>query len=146
MSQFTVGYTQGVFDMFHIGHLNLLNNAKRYCDYLVVGVNSDELVQKYKKKRPVVEENSRREIVANIKVVDEAIIVDTLDKDEIYEKMHFDMIFVGDDWKGNERWQKTEASLGTKGVRVIFLPYTQSVSSTMLRTEIGRKISDNKEA
>lgn len=87
MKKYKIGYTQGVYDMFHIGHLNLLNNAKKYCDYLIVGINSDELVEKYKNKIPVISENERQIIVNNIKSVDQAIVVDTLDKEEILKKL-----------------------------------------------------------
>ena len=130
-----IGYTQGVFDMFHIGHLNLINNAKARCDYLIVGVNSDELVASYKNKVPVVGQDYRKMIVENIKAVDEAHIVDTLDKLEILKQISFDTIFIGDDWKGSQRWSATQESLKAHGVEVVFLPYTQNISSTMLRTQ-----------
>ena len=133
MKKYKVGYTQGVYDMFHIGHLNLLNNAKQYCDYLIVGVNSDELVEHYKHKTPVIHEEERRIIVANIKAVDECRIVDTLDKVENYKELHFDAVFIGDDWKGNARWAKTEEELRPYGVDVVYLPHTEGVCSTELR-------------
>ena len=134
MKKYKVGYTQGVYDMFHIGHLNLINNAKQYCEYLIVGVNSDALVESYKHKTPVVHEKERQIIVANIKAVDECVIADTLDKEEALEKYHFDAIFIGDDWKGNPRWEKTKVDLGRKGVDVVSLPHTAGISSTGLRT------------
>lgn len=96
-----IGYTQGTYDMFHIGHLNLIKNAKRRCDYLIVGVNTDELVESYKNKRPIVPLEERAEIVRSIKYVDEVIITNTLDKKEIWDKIRFDEIYIGDDWKGN---------------------------------------------
>lgn len=130
---YRVGYTQGVYDMFHIGHLNLINHAKEYCDYLIVGVNSDELVQSYKHKTPVINQEERRTIVANIKAVDECIIATTLDKEEAWKKLHFDAIFIGDDWKGNPRWEQTKVDLGKIGVDVVFLPHTDGVTSTILR-------------
>ena len=135
-----IGYTQGVFDMFHIGHLNLLNNAKMRCDYLIVGVNSDGLVQSYKNKTPVVDEQTRKTIVENIKAVDQACVVDTLDKVEIRKKVPFDVIFIGDDWKGSPRWRKTQERLKEYGVEVVFLPYTQNISSTILRTQKDEKV------
>lgn len=95
-----IGYTQGTYDMFHIGHLNLIKNAKRRCDYLIVGVNTDELVESYKNKRPIVPLEERAEIVRSIKYVDEVIITNTLDKKEIWDKIRFDEIYIGDDWKG----------------------------------------------
>ena len=137
-----IGYTQGVFDMFHIGHLNLLNNAKARCDYLVVGVNSDGLVQSYKNKTPVVDELTRKTIVENIKAVDEACVVDTLDKVEIRKQIPFDVIFIGDDWKGSARWSKTQERLKEYGVEVVFLPYTQNISSTILRTQKEEKVEE----
>lgn len=127
------GYTQGVFDMFHIGHLNLLNRAKAQCDYLIVGVNSDRLVEEYKNRTPVISEDSREEIVENIKAVDEAHIVNTLDKLVVLEEYPFDAVFIGSDWKGTERWNRTERDLKEKGIDVVYLPYTKEVSSSKLR-------------
>lgn len=131
-----IGYTQGTFDMFHIGHLNLIKNAKRHCDYLVVGVNADELVETYKHKRPIVPINERAEIVRAIKYVDEVIVTHTLDKTEIWEKVRFDEIYIGDDWKGNERWERTEKEMADLGAKLVFLPYTKDTSSTMLREKL----------
>ncbi len=119
--------------MFHIGHLNLLNHAKEHCDYLIVGVNSDELVEQYKHKKPVICEAERAEIVRNIKAVDEVVIADTLDKEVALRKYHFDAIFIGDDWKGNPRWEKTGEDLKKHGVDLVFLPHTEGISSTELR-------------
>ena len=133
MKEYKVGYTQGVFDMFHIGHLNLINNAKKQCDYLIVGVNSDHLVEDYKNRSPVIKENDRAEIVRNLKAVDECIIVNTLDKMAIYEKIRFDAVFIGSDWKGNERWIQTEHDLARVNADVVYLDYTLNVSSTCLR-------------
>lgn len=137
-----IGYTQGCFDMFHVGHLNLLNNAKAQCDYLIVGVNSDALMESYKQKAPVIREEYRKLIVENIKAVDEAHIVDTLDKLEILKDIPFDAIFIGDDWKGTQRWTETKESLNARGVEVVFLPYTKNVSSTQLRTQKDDKVDD----
>lgn len=133
MKHYKIGYTQGVYDMFHIGHLNLLNNVKQYCDYLIVGVNSDDLVKTYKNKKPVICEESRRSIIESIKVVDEAIITETLDKYEMLERLNFDAIFIGDDWKGSKRWNETEKVLSKYGVDVVYIPYTKDISSTLLR-------------
>ena len=139
---YKVGYTQGVYDMFHIGHLNLLNHAKEHCDYLIVGVNSDALVQEYKNKTTVIPEDERAAIVANIKAVDECVIANTLDKVEALNKLHFDAIFIGDDWKGNARWEQTRVDLAKYGVDVVFLPHTEGVSSTMLRPESDKKVGE----
>jgi cytidyltransferase-like protein len=133
MKKYKVGYTQGVYDMFHIGHLNLLNNARDLCEHLIVGVNSDELVTQYKHKLPVIPEEERRLIVANIKAVDACEIVDTLDKVENYKRFHYDAVFIGDDWKGNARWTQTEKDLAPYGVDVVYLPHTKGVCSTDLR-------------
>ncbi len=137
-----IGYTQGVFDMFHVGHLNLLNNARAQCQHLIVGVNSDDLVASYKNKVPVVCQEYRKAIVENIKAVDEAYIVDTLDKVAVLKQIPFDAIFIGDDWKGNDRWTKTREQLNALGVEVIFLPYTQNISSTLLRQQKEKKVEE----
>lgn len=133
MKKYKVGYTQGVFDMLHIGHINLLNNAKKQCDKLIVGVNSDNLVKQYKDCIPFVSEQERKDVVSNIKAVDECFIVDTLDKSEVYRHNKFDVIFIGDDWKNNPRWVKTEKVMGKYGVDIVYLPYTKGISSTLLR-------------
>lgn len=142
MKKYKVGYTQGVYDMFHIGHLNLLNHAKEYCDFLIVGVNSDELVQHYKNKKTVICEEERKEIVSNIKAVDKCIIADTLDKMEIWKNNHFDAVFIGDDWKGTERWSATEKQLASINVDVVYLPHTDGVSSTILKPEKEKAIEE----
>lgn len=132
--KFKIGYTQGVYDMFHIGHLNILNRAKEQCEYLIVGVNSDRLVEEYKHKRTVIKQCDRATIVENIKAVDKCVIVDTLDKVKILQEYHFEAIFIGDDWQGNPRWVNTKEELRALGVDVVFLPYTEGVSSSALRT------------
>lgn len=140
--RYKIGYTQGVYDMFHIGHLNLINHAKEYCDYLIVGVNSDALVESYKHKVPVISQAERREIVANIRAVDECVIAETLDKTETWKRLHYDAVFIGDDWKGNPRWEQTKKDLAAYGVDVIFLPHTDGVTSTMLRSEKEKKVEE----
>lgn len=144
MKHYKKGYTQGVYDMFHIGHLNLINNAKKYCDYLIVAVNGDELVEKYKCKKPVIPQEERRYIVENIKAVDEAVIADTLDKVVQLKKHGFDVIFIGDDWKGNPRWEETKTELAKYGVDVVFLPHTDGVCSTDLRLVKDDKVDEIK--
>ena len=133
MKKYKIGYTQGVYDMFHIGHLNLLNHAKEQCEYLIVGVNSDSLVEEYKHKKTVIPEHDRAEIVRNIRSVDECIIIDTLDKIKTWNSIHFDAIFIGDDWFGNPRWMRTKEELSKYGVDVVFLPHTSGISSTELK-------------
>lgn len=142
MKKYKIGYTQGVYDMFHIGHLNIINKAKEQCDCLVVGVNSDELVQSYKHKETVIKEYERSEIVRNLKAVDKCIIVNTLDKLELLKEIKFDAIFIGDDWYGNPRWMQTKEELAKLGVDVVFLPHTDGVSSTMLRPQVDNKVKD----
>ena len=133
--KYKIGYTQGTFDMFHVGHLNLLRHAKEYCDILIVGVNADALVQEYKNKTPIINENDRAEILQAIRYVDNVVICHTLKKTDMHKWLHFDAIFIGDDWKGNERWMQTEKDLSLVGADVVYLKYTEGVSSTMLRTK-----------
>lgn len=142
MKKYKKGYTQGVYDMFHIGHLNIINHAKAHCEYLIVAVNSDELVLSYKHKKPVIPEEQRRYIVENIKAVDEAVIAPTLDKVVQLKKYGFDAVFIGDDWKGNERWLETERLLKEFDVDVVYLPHTDGISSTELRTVCDGKIGE----
>lgn len=143
MKKYKIGYTQGVYDMFHIGHLNLLNHAKEYCDILIVGVNSDALVQSYKHKTPVISQEERRIIIENIKAVDRCIIAETLDKTAVWNEIHFDAIFIGDDWKGNPRWEQTRKELAVLGADVVFLPHTEGISSTLLRPEVEKSVSES---
>ncbi len=145
MKKYKIGYTQGTFDLFHIGHLNLINNAKMLCDYLIVGVNDDKLVMNYKNKIPNVKVQDRAKIVNSIKGVDEVNITNTLDKTEIHDMIKFDAIFIGDDWKGNERWLKTEEELKLIGADVIYLPHTDGISTTDLIKKIkGDNYEKNK--
>ena len=136
MKKYKIGYTQGVYDLFHIGHLNLLNKAKEQCDYLIVGVNSDELVMNYKNKKTHINEYERATIVNAIKSVDQVFIANTLDKKEIYKLVKFDAIFIGDDWKNDERWIKTQEEFAKINVDVVFLPYTQGISTTLLSKQL----------
>ena len=142
MKKYRIGYTQGTYDMFHIGHLNLINHAKEYCDYLIVGVNSDGLVQEYKHKTPVINEKERAAIVSNIKAVDRCVITTTLDKLDALSRYAFDVIFIGDDWKGNQRWEKTREDLAERGVDLVFLPHTDGVSSTVLAKVIKKMLEE----
>lgn len=135
--KYKVGYTQGTFDLFHVGHLNLINNIRNMCDYLIIGVNSDRLVMEYKNKTPIINENDRATIVGSIKGVDEVLITDTLDKEKILEKVKYDAIFIGDDWKGNDRWNKTCEDLKKHNIDVVFLPYTDGISSTLIAKKIN---------
>ncbi|MDR2396155.1 MAG: adenylyltransferase/cytidyltransferase family protein [Endomicrobium sp.] len=132
-----IGYTSGVYDLFHIGHINLLKNAKGLCDRLIVGITVDELV-KYKSKLAVIPFEERIEIVRNIKYVDAAIPQTNLDKYETWKKLHFDILFVGDDWYNSPRWNSTEKKFKEVGVRVIYLPYTKNTSSTIINETLNK--------
>lgn len=126
-----LGYTSGVYDLFHIGHLNLLKNARGLCDKLIVGVSVDELV-KYKNKKAVIPFEERIEIVRNIKYVDSAIPQYEIDKFKVWEKIKFDVLFVGDDWYQSDTWQVMEDKFNKVGVRIIYFPYTKGTSSTLI--------------
>ena len=131
-----IGFTAGAFDMFHVGHLNLIKNAKARCDYLIVGVNTDELIANYKHKKAVVPLDERLQIIEAIKYVDEVIPVDTLDKEKMWKRKKFDVVFIGDDWKGTARWNETEQVMKKYGVEVTYLPYTTGTTSTLLREKL----------
>ena len=139
MKNYKIGYTQGTFDLFHIGHLNIINNAKKMCDYLIVGVNSDELVMNYKNKKTNIKQNDRATIVNAIKGVDKVVITNTLDKIAIFNSLKFDAIFIGDDWKNNSRWIETKKELNKIGVDVVFLPHTDGISTTELTQKIKNR-------
>ena len=127
-----VGYTTGVFDLFHVGHLNILRSAKAMCDRLVVGVSTDELVYQYKGKRPVMPCSSRIEIVRAVKYVDVVIRREVMDKVEEWRRIKFNVVFVGDDWYQHEKWEKWEAELEDNGVEIIYLPNTPGVSTSRI--------------
>lgn len=127
-----IGYTTGVFDLFHIGHLNILKRAKENCDYLIVGVTVDELVS-YKGKRAFIPYEERAEIVSAIKYVDEVVPQVSMDKMAAWKKYHFNKMFVGDDWKGTDVWNNIEKEFSDIGVEIVYFPYTKQTSSTELR-------------
>lgn len=137
----TVGYTTGVFDMFHIGHLHLLKKAKRHCDYLIVGVSTDELVSSYKNKTPIIPFEHRLEIVNSLEVVDEVVVQSHRDKIKQFHEIRYDLMFVGDDWKGAPLFNEVEAELSKHGASVIYFEYTKAVSSTKF-TSILQDIYD----
>ena len=141
MKKYKIGYTQGTLDMFHIGHLNLIRQAKEQCEVLIVGVNSDRLVNEYKNKVPVINESNRAEIVNALKYVDKVIICDSLDKCIVWKIVKFDAIFIGDDWKGNLRWSQTEKELSPLGAKVVYLKHTDGISSTILRPLEKNKVN-----
>jgi len=127
------GYTTGVFDLFHIGHLNILKNAKKRCDRLIVGVTTDELSLSYKKKKPVIPYKERVEIIRSVKYVDLVIPQTNLDKTKAWKKLKFDVIFVGSDWYNTPRWKSIEKKLAKVGAKVKYLPYTKNTSSTLIK-------------
>ena len=130
-----IGYTTGVFDMFHIGHLNILKRAKEQCDYLIVGVSTDEVVEEYKKKTPIIKFEERIAIVEAIKYVDEVVPQTTMDKMEAWKQLKFDVMFHGSDWKGSDMYNHIIEKFNNIVGQVIFLPHTEGVSSTLL-TEV----------
>ena len=130
-----IGFTSGVFDLFHIGHLNILKRASSLCDRLIVGVTIDELVE-YKNVKNIIPFSERIEIVQNIKCVDLAIPQDNLDKFKMWEKLKFNVMYIGDDWFDTKRFKEFEKKLLTVGVKIIYLPYTNEVSSTKIKQKI----------
>ena len=132
-----IGYTTGVYDLFHIGHLNLLKNAKGLCDKLVVGVTVDELVT-YKGKHSVIPFSERIEIVRCIKYVDAAIPQYDMDKLTACKKIGASILFVGDDWYNTEKWQNYEADFRAANIKIIYFPYTKGISSTLINTTLKK--------
>ena len=145
MNNKVIGYTTGVYDMFHIGHLNIIQKAKEQCDYLIVGVSTDELVQKEKNKIPVIPYIERVKIIAALKYVDE--VVPQLDKNKFsaWEKYHFDKMFVGSDWKGTTQWNLYEKQFESVGVEIVYLPHTDGISSTKLTSVIKEILDEHPE-
>lgn len=134
---YRVGYTAGVYDLFHIGHLNLLKKAKACCNHLIVGVTIDELVA-YKHKQAVIPFEERIEIVRAIRYVDEAVPQVSMDKIGAWKQLQFDVMFVGDDWKGTEKWNEYERQFREVGVDIIYFPYTKGTSSTLLNATLKK--------
>ncbi len=133
------GYTDGVFDLFHIGHLNMIQAAKEQCEYLIVGVHGDDVVQSYKNRKPIINEKDRSRIIEAIKGVDEVRINRFRDKIKLWEEYQFDVIFIGDDWKGTERWNHFEKELKALSVDVVYVPYTKGISTTEIREKIANQ-------
>ena len=127
-----VGYTTGVFDLFHIGHLNLLRNARAMCDRLIVGVTTDELMVEYKNRKPIIPFVERCEILRSIDCVDVVIAQETMNKFEAWQKLQFDVVFVGDDWYKTPKWQDIQKQFDQVGVRIVYFPYTKGTSSTLI--------------
>ena len=142
MKKYRIGYTSGVYDMFHIGHLNILKNSKNQCDFLVVGVSTDELVKEYKGKTPVIPYAERALIVEAIKYVDKVVPQKNMDKLSAVKIDGAEVVFVGDDWKGTDKWKSIEKVLCENGVDVVYLPHTEGVSSTLLTTIRENKVEE----
>ncbi len=134
--KYKIGYTDGVYDLFHVGHLNMLQTAKKLCEYLIVGVHGDDVVEEYKHHKPIIQENERKRIIESIKGVDQVEINRFRDKLKLWELYHFDVIFIGDDWKGTERWNNFEKVLAEYGVDVVYVPYTKGISTTEIKERI----------
>lgn len=132
-----IGYTTGVFDMFHIGHLNILRRAKEQCDFLIVGVSTDELVRHDKNKTPIIPFADRCAIVEAIKYVDKVVPQEDKNKFAAWEKYHFNKMFVGSDWKGTDTWRNFETQFSHVGVEIVYLDHTDGISSTILRDRIN---------
>lgn len=140
MKKYKIGYTCGVFDLFHVGHLNLLERCKEQCEYLIVGICDDDYVKNIKKKDPVYGEDERLRIIKALKCVDNAYLVDTEttnDKMLAIKKFGFDVLFSGDDWKGSERYKLTEQQFSEIGAHIVYLPYTKGVSTTMTKEKLS---------
>lgn len=142
MKKYKIGYTCGVFDLFHVGHLNLLERCKAMCDYLIVAVCDDGYVRDVKGKIPIYKDIDRARLIQALKCVDKAVLVNTEvtnDKMLALNEFHFDVLFSGDDWKGSERYLKTEAQFKPLGVSIEYLPYTKGISTTDIKNTICQK-------
>ena len=133
-----IGYTTGVYDMFHIGHLNILRRAKEKCDYLIVGVSTDDCVESYKNKRPIIPYEQRAEIVAAIRFVDEVVPQTSMNKIDFLKSRHFDVMFHGDEWRGTELYNHYEEEFAKYGARIEYLKHTDGISSSILRDIIQK--------
>ena len=139
MSRPVVGYVPGAWDMFHVGHLNILMRAREHCDRLVVGAVTDEALHAAKAKYPVVPLAERLEVVEALDIVDEVTTDFSSDKLEVWERVRFDVLFKGDDWRGTAKGDKLEADMATVGVKVHYFPYTVHTSSTLLRSLLSER-------
>jgi glycerol-3-phosphate cytidylyltransferase len=133
-----IGYTTGVFDLFHIGHLNILKRACLECDHLIVGITTDELSESAKNKKPFIPFQERMDLVEAVKYVDEVVPQTSYDKMEAWNNLKFDRMFVGDDWKGSDQWNAIENEFTQVGVEIIYFPYTTHTSSTILRDILSK--------
>ncbi len=136
MKKFKVGYTTGVYDMFHIGHLNILRRAKEQCDFLIVGVTTDELCYSRKQKYPIINQEERKAIVEAIRYVDKVVYQSDMEKVRPVKELGADAVFVGSDWKGTDAWNQYEKDFAEVGCTVVYLDHTDGISSTTLREKI----------
>ncbi|MBQ7878015.1 MAG: adenylyltransferase/cytidyltransferase family protein [Bacteroidaceae bacterium] len=132
-----IGYTTGVYDMFHVGHLNILRRAKEQCDILIVGVSTDELVEREKNKTPIIPFEDRRSIIEAIRYVDKVVAQTDKNKFGAWENLQFHRMFVGSDWQGTPQWKKYEEEFSQVGVEIVYLPHTDGISSSILREKIS---------
>lgn len=139
MKKYKIGYTTGVYDMFHIGHLNVIQRAKEQCEHLIVGVTTDELCQTRKNKLPIICEADRMSIVAAIRYVDEVVPQENMDKLAAVKKYHVDAVFVGSDWRGTPSWNQYEKDFAEAGCDVVYLDHTDGISSTILRERLNER-------
>ena len=142
MKKYKIGYTTGVFDMFHIGHLNILRGAKEQCEHLIVSVSTDENVQRYKNKIPVIPYEQRKAIVEAIRYVDEVVPQENMDKFEAWQRLHFDALFHGSDWKGSAMYNEVEQKLASVGCEIVYLPHTDGISSTILTDKVDDSVKE----
>ena len=136
--KYKIGYTTGVFDMFHIGHLNILRRAKEQCEYLIVGVSTDELVKEYKNKTPIIPFEERKTIIESIKYVDQVVAQADMNKLQVVETHNVNVVFVGSDWEGTDEWNSFEKEFATLGCSVEYLKHTDGISSTILREKLKK--------
>ena len=137
--KYNIGYTTGVYDMFHIGHLNIIARAKEMCDTLIVGVTTDELCYKRKNKYPIICEADRMAIVGAIRYVDKVVPQVDMDKVKAVKELGADAVFVGSDWKGTDAWNKYEKEFAEVGCTVVYLDHTDGISSTILREKLNNQ-------
>ena len=140
MEKYKVGYTTGVFDLFHIGHLNLIKRAKKCCEYLIVGVSTDEVVLGYKGRAPIIPFEERIQILQSIKYVDQVVVQSSMDKLKAWEELKFDVMFHGDDWKNSKMYKEIEEKFSRVGVEMVFFPYTEGTSSTILADVLAKAL------
>lgn len=136
MEEKKVGYIVGAFDLFHIGHVNILKRARSMCDYLIVGLATDGWMKEYKNKTPIISFGQRKEILLSCKFIDSVVPQEDFDDFKAWEKLKFNIMFVGDDWKNTKRFEELENKFHSVGVKIIYFPYTKEISTTMIKERI----------